>query len=298
MTERFVLHPVICPSGTWVVTGTLQGGEGQSSSPADEHWCSGCSLPALQPQHSPAGWEAQLAEGWQLQELISSSPAEVDSVSLFILPFTFLVGCLWVLAYWEPESTNPVVCAPIGPNTWLCVSCPVFNIFYIFQRIWNEYYMLYTISYHVLNWHLLSAWCVNMCDLTDTDLWQQISDSRFSKLCFYWRNSPCSQIWKGRVVLLCWCSLLLSWVCQPLSWLQIASAHPSGAAQCWNTSSDPAQRVLGCCPARVQHSSSSKASCQCQSCSHPAPARAPCNLLALPMSVCVFLCTQNPVLMG
>lgn len=121
----------------------LSGVEGQSSSPADEHWCSGCSLPALQPQHSPAGWEAQLAEGWQLQELTSSSPAEVDSVSLFILPFTFLVGCLWVLAYWEPESTNPVVCVPIGPNTWLCVSCPVFNIFYVFQRIWNEYYMLY-----------------------------------------------------------------------------------------------------------------------------------------------------------
>lgn len=119
-----------------------------------------------------------------------------------------------------------------------------FLISFTFSRGSGMNTTCYTISYHVLNWHLLSAWCVNMCDLTDTDLWQQISDSRFSKLCFYWRNSPCSQIWKGRVVLLCWCSLLLSWVCQPLSWLQIASAHPSGAAQCWNTSSDPAQRVL------------------------------------------------------
>lgn len=30
-------------------------------------------------------------------------------------------------------------------------------------------------------------------------------------------------------------------------------------------------RVLGRCPAGMQHSSSSKTSCQCQSCSHPAP---------------------------
>lgn len=83
MTERFILHPTICPSGMWVVTVTLAGTERQSFSPADGHWCLGCSLPALQPQHSTAlqagrhSWQ----RGWQLQELTSSSPAEVDSVS-------------------------------------------------------------------------------------------------------------------------------------------------------------------------------------------------------------------------
>lgn len=145
MAQRFVLHPIICPSGMWAVTGTLAGVERQSFSPADEHCaqgapCQPCShSTALQPgRHS-------CQRGWQLHQLTSSSPAKLHSVSLLVLPFKFLVGCLSVLAYWEPESTNPVVCTPIGTNTWLCVSCPVFN-FFKFSRGSGTNATCYTVS--------------------------------------------------------------------------------------------------------------------------------------------------------
>lgn len=108
---------------------------------------------------------------WQLQELTASSPAEADSVSLFILLFTFLVGCFESLPI---ENLNPQTQWFVHPSVPIlgCVFPRLlFNIFK-FSRGSGMSTACYTISYHVLR---LTALISLMCERVWLDWYRSLA---------------------------------------------------------------------------------------------------------------------------
>lgn len=115
-------------------------------------------------QQSPAGWQAQLAEGLAAPRAdfqLSCWSWQCFPPHLALYIFSRLPLSPWALRTW----------APISPNTWLCVPCPICNTSE-FSRGSGMNTTCYTLSYHVLR---LTALISLVCERVWVDWYRSLA---------------------------------------------------------------------------------------------------------------------------